>query len=236
MDVDKSVSFPSSKSTAHAWDCSGIIKLGCSVNVSILQVMLGTLMINLICITLIKILKAQNTVNYLTFSYSESSYISKLYWVRGSEWPNFGGWVIVSFFSILHHLLYRSKLGKPSCICTMCWEGGGGQNAAGNESFIAAIYPGAERRMEGWTQFKPNDESSLRAESHETWKLGFFYSVPPSFWTLYWSTNCLVVQEKLVKFSDLILPKAIKLPGTVMTVDDVLIPRHRTPSDLTCRL
>ena len=234
MDVDKSVSFPSSKSTAHAWDCSGIIKLGCSVNVSILQVMLGTLMINLICITLIKILKAQNTVNYLTFSYSESSYMSKLYWVRGSEWPNFGGWVIVSFFSILHHLLYRSKVGKPSCICTMCW--GGGQNAAGNESFIAAIYPGAERRMEGWTQFKPNDESSLRAESHETWKLGFFYSVPPSFWTLYWSTNCLVVQEKLVKFSDLILPKAIKLPGTVMTVDDVLIPRHRTPSDLTCRL
>ena len=212
MDVDKSVSFPSSKSTAHAWDCSGIIKLGCSVNVSILQVMLGTLMINLICITLIKILKAQNTVNYLTFSYSESSYMSKLYWVRGSEWPNFGRWVIVSFFSILHHLLYRSKLGKPSCICTICW-GGGGQNAAGNESFIAAIYPGAERRMEGWTQFKPNDESSLRAESHETWKLGFFYSVPPSFWTLYWSTNCLVVQEKLVKFSDLILPKAIKLPA-----------------------
>ena len=27
MDVDKSVSFPSSKSTAHAWDCSGMIKL-----------------------------------------------------------------------------------------------------------------------------------------------------------------------------------------------------------------
>ena len=234
MDVDKSVSFPSSKSTAHAWDCSGIIKLGCSVNVSILQVMLGTLMINLICITLIKILKVQNTVNYLTFSYSESSYMSKLYWVRGSEWPNFGGWVIVSFFPsfITSCIVLNWENQAVSVLCV----GGGGGNAAGNESFIAAIYPGAERRMEGWTQFKPNDESSLRAESHETWKLGFFYSVPPSFWTLYWSTNCLVVQEKLVKFSDLILPKAIKLPGTVMTVDDVLIPRHRTPSDLTCRL
>ena len=148
MDVDKSVSFPSSKSTAHAWDCSGIIKLGCSVNVSILQVMLGTLMINLICITLIKILKAQNTVNYLTFSYSESSYMSKLYWVRGSEWPNFGGWVIVSFFSILHHLLYRSKLGKPSCICTMCWgRGGGGKMPLGTSPLLLQYIPG---QRGGW--------------------------------------------------------------------------------------
>ena len=150
MDVDKSVSFPSSKSTAHAWDCSGIIKLGCSVNVSILQVMLGTLMINLICITLIKILKAQNTVNYLTFSYSESSYMSKLYWVRGSEWPNFGGWVIVSFFSILHHLLYRSKLGKPSCICTMCW--GGGEMPLGTSPLLLQYIPG---QRGGWRD-EPN--------------------------------------------------------------------------------
>ena len=38
--------------------------------------MLGTLMINVICITSIKILKAQNAVNYLIFSHSESSYTS----------------------------------------------------------------------------------------------------------------------------------------------------------------
>ena len=54
------------------------------------------------------------------------------------------------------------------------------QNAAGNEASMGATLTGAERRMEGWTQFKPNVKLSLRAESHATWKLRFFYSVPSS--------------------------------------------------------
>ena len=152
------------------------------------------------------------------------------------SWPISASKLFLTILSFITSCIVLNWENQAVSVLCVGGGGGGGQNAAGNESFIAAIYPGAERRMEGWTQFKPNDESSLRAESHETWKLGFFYSVPPSLWTLYWSTNCLVVQEKLVKFSDLILPKAIKLPGTVMTVDDVLIPRHRTASDLTCRL
>lgn len=38
------------------------------------------------------------------------------------------------------------------------------KNAAENEAFIGATLPGAKRRMEGWTQFEPNDILSLRAE------------------------------------------------------------------------
>ena len=71
---------------------------------------------------------------------------------------------------------------------------------------------GAERRMEGWTQFKPNDKLSLTAEY--MWTLVFFYSVPCSsnlilihklfpcpiktfpIWFLQKQSHCLALTEK----------------------------------------
>ena len=69
--------------------------------------------------------------------------------VSGKAYKGGPMWSVLKVATSPPHLKQYRKLSK---------------NAAENEAFIGATLPGAKRRMEGWTQFEPNDKLSLRAE------------------------------------------------------------------------
>ena len=91
------------------------------------------------------------------------------------------------------------------------------QNAVENEAFMGATLPEAEKKMEGWTQFKPNDKLSLRAEYIPCNLDASAVLQCSMFFEPYTDPQIVTLSDKNwkdKKFSDLIPPKAITLPGT----------------------